>query len=42
MTAKDNLGTMPNNLYAVVPPDVQPLDLPKLGDQPSVPHLPQK
>ena len=42
MTAKDNPGTMPNNLFAVVPPDVQPLDLAKLGDHPSIQHQPQK
>ena len=42
MTNKVNLGTILNNLYAVGPPDVQPVDFTKLGDHPSVQHLPQK
>jgi len=42
MTAKDNPGTLPINLYAVGPPDVQPLDLTKLGDHHSVQQMPQK
>ena len=37
MTTKDNPGTLPINLYAVGPPDVQPLDLTKLGK-----HMPQE
>lgn len=42
MTTKDNPGTLPINLYAVGPPDVQPLDLTKLGDYHSVQHMSQK
>ena len=42
MTTKDNPGTLPINLYAVGPPDVQPLDLTKLGDHHSVQQMPQK
>ena len=42
MTTKDYPGTLPINLYAVGPPDVQPLDLTKLGDHHSVQHMPQK
>ena len=41
MTTKGNPGTLPINLYAVGPPDVQPLDLTKLGDHHSVQHMPQ-
>ena len=41
MTTKDNPGTLPINLYAVGPPDVQPLDLTKLGDRHSVQDMPQ-
>ena len=37
-----NPATLPINLYAVDPPDVQPLDFTKLGDQHSVQHMPQK
>ena len=32
MTTKHNPATLPTNLYAVGPPDVQPLDFTKLGD----------
>ena len=42
MTTKDNPGTLPINLYEVGPPDVQPLDLTKLGDHHSVQQMPQK
>ena len=42
MTSKHNPPTLPINLYAVDPPDVQPLDFTKLGDQRSVQHMPQK
>ena len=42
MTTKDNPGTPPINLYAVGPPDVQPLDSTKLGDHHSVQQMPQK
>ena len=35
MTTKDNTGTLPINLYAVGPLDVQPLDLIKLYRRPS-------
>ena len=42
MTAKDNPGTLPINLYAVGPPDVRPLDLTKLGGHHSVQQMPQK
>ena len=41
MSAKDNPGTLPINLYAVGPPKVHPLDLTKLGDHP-LQHFPQK
>ena len=41
-TTKHNPVTLPINLYAVGPPDVQPLDLTKLGDHHSVQHMPQK
>ena len=41
MTTKGNPGTLPINLYAVGPPDVQPLDLTKLGDHHLVQHMPQ-
>ena len=44
MTTKDNPGTLPINLYAVGPPNDQPLDLTKLGEpavQPLSP-LPQE
>ena len=41
-TKKTNPVTLPINLYAVGPPDVQPLDLTKLGDYNSVQHIPQK
>ena len=42
MTTKHNPVTLPINLYAVGPPDVQPPDLTKLGDHHSVQHMPQK
>ena len=42
MTTKHNPATLPINLYAVDPPDVQPLDFTKLGDHHSVQHMPQK
>ena len=42
MTTKRNPTTLSINLYAVDPPDVQPLDFTKLGDQHSVQHMPQK
>ena len=42
MTTKDNLGTLPINLYAMGPSDGQPLDLTKLGDQHSLQQMPQK
>ena len=42
MMTKDNPGTLPINLYVVGPPDVQPLDLTKLGDHHSVHQMPQK
>ena len=42
MTAKDNPGILPINLYSVGPPDVQPLDLTKLRDRHSVQQMPQK
>ena len=42
MTTKHNPVTLPINLCAVGPPDVQPLDLTKLGDYHSVQHMPQK
>ena len=40
MSTNDNPGTLPINLYAVGPPNVQPLDLTKLGDHP-LQHFPQ-
>lgn len=42
ITTKDNPGTLPINLYVVGPPDMEPLDLTKLGDHHSVRHMPQK
>ena len=42
MATKHNPVTLPINLYAVGPPDVQPLDLTKFGDHHSVQHMPQK
>ena len=41
MTTKHNPGTLAINLYAVSPPDVQPLDLTKLGHHHSVQQMPQ-
>ena len=42
MTTKHNPVTLPINLCAVGPPDVQLLDLTKLGDPHSVYHMAQK
>ena len=42
MVTKDNPGTLPINLYEVGPPNVQPLDLTKLGDHHPVQQMLQK
>ena len=42
MTTKHNPVTLPINMCAMGTPDVQPLDLTKLGDHQSVKHMPQK
>ena len=42
MTTKHNPVTLPINLCAVDPPDVQPLELTILGDHHSVKHMTQK
>ena len=42
MTSKHNPATLPINLYAVGPPDIQQLHFTKLGDHHSVQHMPQK
>ena len=42
MTTKHNPVTLPINMCAMGTPDVQPLDLTKLGDYHSVQHMPQK
>ena len=41
-TNRQNPVTIPINLYAVAPPDDQPLDLTKLGDHHWVQHITQK
>ena len=41
MATKHNPVTLPINLYAVGPPDVQPLDFTKLREH-LVQHMPQK
>ena len=42
MKTKHNPVTLPINMYAVGPPDVQSLDFTKLGDYHSVQHMQQK
>ena len=42
MSTKHNPVTLPINMCAMGTPDVQPLDLTKLGDYHSVQHMPQK